>query len=206
MNVNNCDFAVVHGCFELQSPRSWLLKNFTLIGELPNKANGLSLNPASDDVFVNAYLQSNLCLPAQVLLAAYLIPEHRVTHPGFPKIKPHAPNTVQTPARDNLPFIGRVKQSLWATGARMQEQDIKFAIKAGMATAMLAAPAFFDPTRPFFIRHWGDWALISVRGCQVFLLSQTLRRQVSLVFCCDLPNYRSRACQMCQTDFLDTWF
>jgi len=118
----------------------------------------------------------------QVLLAAYLIPEHRITHPGFPKIKPHAPNTVQTPARDNLPFIGRVKQSLWVAGARMQEQDIKFAIKAGMATAMLAAPAFFDTTRPFFIRHWGDWALISVRECRVFSPQSVAEASSSISF------------------------
>lgn len=194
MNVNNCDSAVAHGCFKLQSPWSRLLIGGTRIGELKNRTNGLGLNPASDDAFVNTSFQSNLCPPTQVLLAAYLIPEHRITHPGFPKIKPHAPNTVQTPARDNLPFIGRVKQSLWVAGARMQEQDIKFAIKAGMATATLAAPAFFDTTRPFFIRHWGDWALISVRGMLFFILSQSLRRQVWLVFCRDLSYYRSRAC------------
>jgi hypothetical protein len=97
-----------------------------------------------------------------MFLAAYLIPEHRIAHPGFPKIKPHAPNTIQTPSRKNLPFIPRMKLRLWAIGARMQESDIKFALKAGMATAMLAAPAFFDATRPFFVRNWGEWALISV--------------------------------------------
>jgi hypothetical protein len=32
-----------------------------------------------------------------------------------------------------------------------------------MATALLAAPAFFDATRPMFVELWGDWALISVR-------------------------------------------
>jgi hypothetical protein len=31
-----------------------------------------------------------------------------------------------------------------------------------MATALLAAPAFFDQTRPIFVDLWGDWALISV--------------------------------------------
>ncbi|KXN90635.1 hypothetical protein AN958_03875 [Leucoagaricus sp. SymC.cos] len=101
-------------------------------------------------------------------ISAYLIPDHRAAHPGFPKIKPHAPNTVQTPSRNNLPFIGRVKQQLWAIGARMQERDIKFALKAGMATAMLAAPAFFDSTRPFFVQNQGDWALISASFCSNF--------------------------------------
>lgn len=52
----------------------------------------------------------------------------------------------------------------------MQERDIKFALKAGMATAMLAAPAFFDATRPFFVQNWGDWALISVRQVNPFSL------------------------------------
>jgi hypothetical protein len=31
-----------------------------------------------------------------------------------------------------------------------------------MATALLAAPAFLDSTRPIFLEYWGDWALISV--------------------------------------------
>ncbi|KAH9839086.1 Fusaric acid resistance protein-like-domain-containing protein [Rhodofomes roseus] len=80
---------------------------------------------------------------------------------AFPKIRPHAPNTMQTPARSHLTYIGRLKQSLWAIGARMKEPDIKYAFKTGMATAMLAAPAFFDSTRPVFMHYRGEWALIS---------------------------------------------
>ncbi|KAI0708907.1 Fusaric acid resistance protein-like-domain-containing protein [Cerioporus squamosus] len=80
---------------------------------------------------------------------------------SFPKVTPHAPNTIQTPARENLTLIGRVKQSLWALGARMKQQDMKYAIKAGMATAFLASPAFFESTRPMFVEYRGEWALIS---------------------------------------------
>ncbi|KAF8586723.1 hypothetical protein K439DRAFT_1340213 [Ramaria rubella] len=81
--------------------------------------------------------------------------------PKFPKIKPHAPNTVQTPARASLSFVGRVKQSFWALGARLKEPDLKYAFKAGVATAMLASPAFFDATRPWFVEYRGEWALVS---------------------------------------------
>ncbi|KZP34451.1 hypothetical protein FIBSPDRAFT_719555 [Athelia psychrophila] len=81
--------------------------------------------------------------------------------PDFPKVKPHAPNTMQTPSRSDLKFMGRVKQSLWAFGARVQQRDIKHAFKAGMGMAILAAPAFFDSTRPMFMRYRGEWALIS---------------------------------------------
>ncbi|KAH9893586.1 Fusaric acid resistance protein-like-domain-containing protein [Cubamyces lactineus] len=80
---------------------------------------------------------------------------------SFPKVTPHAPNTIQTPARENLTFIGRVKQSLWALGARLKQQDMKYAFKTGMATAILAAPAFFEVTRPVFVEYRGEWALIS---------------------------------------------
>ena len=61
-----------------------------------------------------------------------------------------------------MSFTGRMKQRLWAFGNRLTERDAKYAIKTGMATAILAAPAFFDSTRPIFIRYYGDWALISV--------------------------------------------
>jgi hypothetical protein len=44
----------------------------------------------------------------------------------------------------------------------MQDHDIKYAVKTGMATAILAAPAFFEATRPTFMEYRGEWALISV--------------------------------------------
>jgi hypothetical protein len=82
--------------------------------------------------------------------------------PRFPKVKPHAPNTMQTPSRASLTFAGRLKQSFWALGARLKEPDMKYAFKAGVATAMLSAPAFFDATRPWFMEYRGEWALVSV--------------------------------------------
>jgi hypothetical protein len=92
-----------------------------------------------------------------------MIPTERRIPTFFPKIRPHAPNTIQTPPRSKLTYIGRIKQSLWTIGARLKERDLKYAVKAGMATAMLAMPAFFDATRPIFTEYRGEWALISVR-------------------------------------------
>ncbi|KAI0630649.1 Fusaric acid resistance protein-like-domain-containing protein [Trametes polyzona] len=94
-------------------------------------------------------------------LSAFFVPQQPHRAVSFPKVTPHAPNTIQTPARENLTFIGRVKQSLWAMGARLKQQDAKYAFKAGMATAILAAPAFFERTRPVFVEYRGEWALIS---------------------------------------------
>ncbi|TCD61379.1 hypothetical protein EIP91_008533 [Steccherinum ochraceum] len=94
-------------------------------------------------------------------LSAYFVtlPAHKAV--SFPKIRPHAPNTIQTPSRENLTFWERVNQSIWALGSRLKEQDLKYAIKAGMATAILAAPAFIESTRPIFVEYRGEWALIS---------------------------------------------
>ncbi|KAF8893583.1 hypothetical protein BD779DRAFT_1507033 [Infundibulicybe gibba] len=94
-------------------------------------------------------------------LSAFMTPSSPRTHPSFPKVRPHAPNTIQTPPWGGLTLIGKIKQTLWIIGKRLGERDTKYAIKAGMATAILAAPAFFDSTRQFFIAYWGDWALIS---------------------------------------------
>ncbi|KAF8900636.1 hypothetical protein CPB85DRAFT_1325021 [Mucidula mucida] len=87
-------------------------------------------------------------------------PKDKTGRPGLKRkiFRPHAPNTVLTPARSNLTYVGRVKQMLWATGKRMGERDIKYAVKAGMATALLASPAFFDNTRQWFLEYQGDWA------------------------------------------------
>ncbi|ESK83383.1 hypothetical protein Moror_15634 [Moniliophthora roreri MCA 2997] len=92
---------------------------------------------------------------------AYLIPEKRRNRPSFPKVRPHAPNTLQTPSRKDMSFMGRLKQRLWSLSKRLGQRDAKYAIKTGMATAILAAPAFFDRTRPIFVSYYGDWALIS---------------------------------------------
>lgn len=69
---------------------------------------------------------------------------------------------MHTPPRSDLTFAGRVKRSLWILGARLKERDFKYAFKAGMGMAILAAPAFFEPTRPIFMDYRGEWALISV--------------------------------------------
>ncbi|KAF4621168.1 hypothetical protein D9613_000656 [Agrocybe pediades] len=92
---------------------------------------------------------------------SHMIPHHRIAHPAFPKIRPHAPDTIQTPPRSELTFTGKVKQIAWTIGKRLKERDTKYAIKAGIATMILAFPAFLDSTRPTFVAYWGDWALIS---------------------------------------------
>ncbi|KAH8995242.1 Fusaric acid resistance protein-like-domain-containing protein [Lactarius hatsudake] len=80
---------------------------------------------------------------------------------SFPKVRPHAPDTVQTPSRVGLSAWRRFQLSLWTLGGRLQDHDVKYAIKTGMATAILAAPAFIDATRPTFMEYRGEWALIS---------------------------------------------
>ncbi|KAG2135853.1 Fusaric acid resistance protein-like-domain-containing protein [Suillus clintonianus] len=79
----------------------------------------------------------------------------------FPKVQPHAPNTIQTPHPANLPFFGRMKRALWDLGAILKERKLKYAFKVGMSTAILAAPAFFESTRPIFTDYKGEWALVS---------------------------------------------
>ena len=81
---------------------------------------------------------------------------------SFPKVRPHAPDTVQTPSRMGLSAWRRFQLRLWELGARTRDHDIKYAVKTGAATAILAAPAFFDVTRPTFMEYRGEWALISV--------------------------------------------
>ncbi|KIJ49289.1 hypothetical protein M422DRAFT_246378 [Sphaerobolus stellatus SS14] len=47
----------------------------------------------------------------------FLITGTTTSRTSFPKVKPHAPNTVQNPARSTLTFRSRLKQRLWALGA-----------------------------------------------------------------------------------------
>ena len=79
----------------------------------------------------------------------------------FPPVKPHAPDTVNRPPLGSLSFIDRQKQRLWDLGHRLRDPELKYVIKTGAGTAILALPAFLAPTRELFVRYRGEWALIS---------------------------------------------
>lgn len=82
-------------------------------------------------------------------------------HYGFPLIRAHAPNTINTPARSSLSFSGRMQWTLWYISRKLKDNDLRFSLKVGVSTAILAAPAFIDATRPTFVEYRGEWALIS---------------------------------------------
>ncbi|KZO95671.1 hypothetical protein CALVIDRAFT_482456 [Calocera viscosa TUFC12733] len=86
---------------------------------------------------------------------------HEKVEEMFPSLRPHTSNTAQTPARETLPWYWRLKQTLWAWGGRLKQPDVKYALKTGMAAALLASPAFFESTRQGFLEYKGEWALIS---------------------------------------------
>ena len=77
---------------------------------------------------------------------------------------------------------------------------MKFAVKAGMATAMLAAPAFFDATRPVFVEYRGEWALISVGDILRAFVVPVLTTMT--VLCCNITNYRRSKCFLYYTNML----
>ncbi|KAG6842094.1 hypothetical protein C0991_002748 [Blastosporella zonata] len=49
--------------------------------------------------------------------------------PSFPKVQPHAPNTMQTPPSDELGAIGRFKQAVWKFGTRLTERDANYNLR-----------------------------------------------------------------------------
>ncbi len=108
---------------------------------------------------------------------------------SFPKVRPHAPDTVQTPSRVGLSLWRRFQLSLWTFGGRLQDHDVKYAVKTGMATAMLAAPAFIEATRPTFMEYRGEWALISVSS-DVVVCCDVVTTFECTVLRRDVPNYR----------------
>jgi hypothetical protein len=69
--------------------------------------------------------------------------------------------TLLTPGPEGLGWRARMSQWTWGIGARLVEPDMKYAIKTGLAGAMLAAPAFAASTRPLFLEYKGEWALIA---------------------------------------------
>jgi len=101
-------------------------------------------------------------LSLTILVASYMTPVNKRNPPIFPKVQPHAPDTIQTPPLNTLTFVGKMNHIVWATWKRLNERDAKYAMKAGLATAVLASASFIDSTRATFLEYQGDWALISV--------------------------------------------
>ncbi|KAJ1028717.1 hypothetical protein NDA16_001883 [Ustilago loliicola] len=77
----------------------------------------------------------------------------------FPSNRRHAVNTHQTPKI--MTWKGKLQRLVWSIGEFFRQPDTKFAIKAGLGSALLASPAFFPSTRPIFKKFQGQWALVS---------------------------------------------
>ncbi|BEJ17565.1 hypothetical protein CspHIS471_0609660 [Cutaneotrichosporon sp. HIS471] len=93
--------------------------------------------------------------------------------PLFPKTQRDERGTLLTPARASMSFRQRLSQFLWELGTRLSEPDLRYAIKTGLGGAILAAPAFAETTRPFFIDYHGEWALITYFGTMSKTVGQT---------------------------------
>ncbi|SPO24753.1 related to BRE4 - protein involved in endocytosis [Ustilago trichophora] len=77
----------------------------------------------------------------------------------FPSNRRHAINTDQTPRA--MTWKEKLQRLVWNIGEFFRQPDTKFAIKAGLGSALLASPAFFPSTRPIFTKFQGQWALVS---------------------------------------------
>lgn len=79
----------------------------------------------------------------------------------FPRTQRDERGTLLTPGPQGLSLRRRFYQWAWEIGSRLSEPDMRYAIKTGLAGAMLAAPAYIERTRPIFLEYKGEWALIA---------------------------------------------
>lgn len=78
---------------------------------------------------------------------------------NLPSTRAHQENTKQTPLA--LTSRERFNRIVWKLGQFLKEPETKFAIKAGLGSAILASPAFIKSTRHQFMAYKGQWALVS---------------------------------------------
>ncbi|KAK4685629.1 hypothetical protein P7C73_g4513, partial [Tremellales sp. Uapishka_1] len=156
---------------ESESPSAWNQIK-TLI--LPAKAK-----KSSNKQFPHKQLSgSSHAYPPQadiILLSEMLVPiDPSNLQPSlFPSNPKHTPGTLLTPQVQSLTGWERTKQLFWRVGARMRQPDIRYAVKVGVASAMLAAPAYTEVGRPIFLEYRGEWALISFFSTMNPTLGQT---------------------------------
>ncbi len=70
-------------------------------------------------------------------------------------------DTLKMPSTDEMKGSARWLRRLWVFQERLRQPDMKYAIKAGLGSVILASPAFFGPTRPIFLEYRGEWAMIA---------------------------------------------
>ncbi|WWC71453.1 uncharacterized protein I206_105409 [Kwoniella pini CBS 10737] len=106
--------------------------------------------------------------------------------PPFPKSGKDSTGPVLAPDSRYLSAWGKIKQGFWRFGERLREPDMRYAIKTGLGGAMLAAPAYTEAGRPFFLQYRGEWALIAYLAAISQTVGQTnwlsLARVVGTIF------------------------
>lgn len=88
-------------------------------------------------------------------------PSEFLKPPTFPRKGELAPNTATNPLASMLSLKPRLYHKCWEFLERCKKNDIKYAVKVGMATALLAAPAFSDTWRQTFLDWKMEWSLIA---------------------------------------------
>lgn len=85
--------------------------------------------------------------------------------PVDPKANPFPKNSRNTLATVHTPLPSTLKEKfknmLWRIGKTLRSYEVKFAVKAGLGSAILATPAFINSTRPIFREYRMEWALVS---------------------------------------------
>lgn len=66
-----------------------------------------------------------------------------------------------------------MKQKWWAFGDWLAQPDKRYAIKIWLGGAILAAPAYTEWGRDWFLKYRGEWALIAFFSVNSPTLGQT---------------------------------
>lgn len=90
------------------------------------------------------------------------------------------------PDRRSLTGPAKWFQALWALQDRLQQPDIKYAIKTAVGTIILASPAFIESWRPIFLEYRGEWGLIAYWASMSMTIGGT-NLSVSKGRCADHP-------------------
>ncbi|WVR09502.1 hypothetical protein IAU60_006570 [Kwoniella sp. DSM 27419] len=100
----------------------------------------------------------------------------------FPQKRRGSSGSVLVPEQRMLNRWGRAKQAFWHLGERLREPDMRYAIKTGLGGAILAAPAYTEAGRPFFLQYRGEWALIAYLAAMSQTVGQTNWLSLARVF------------------------
>ncbi|WVQ80164.1 hypothetical protein IAT38_002269 [Cryptococcus sp. DSM 104549] len=106
----------------------------------------------------------------------------KLQDPLFPKNSRNTTSQLTERLQPRFTKFERFMQAWGALEERLEQPDMRYAIKTGLGGAMLALPAYTETTREIFLHYRGEWALVAYLSAMSQTVGQTNYISLARIF------------------------